>query len=457
VNQYIQTTGTFARARITEYVSTTVVRAQVAVPFFNTSAIASGKWELESGYEDAWSVTRGYPRAVAFYQGRLYFGGSTQRPSTMWGSRVGSYFDFNPGQTLADEAVEATADVGRFNAIVDIYSGRNLQIFTTGGEFFVPQVNEEPITPQTCFMKLQTENGAAEGIRVINVEGGTIFVQRKGRALQEFLYSDTQAAYTAAKISLLSSHLLKGPTEMCVRRATSTDEGDRLLIVNSDDGSITCYTLLRSQNVIAPSGWYTDGDYLAVGVDVDATYVVTRRTVSGSDAFYIERMEEDLLLDCCRQASAATAAITTLDHLEALSVKVVRDGVIEADKVVSAGTVTFDIASTESYQVGLDFTPILETLPVSTRTQAGSIRAKKKRIFDCSADLFETQDLVIQNRAIPFRQFGLAVLDEAIEPYTGLKKVGSILGYDEEASVRITQSQPLQMTVLGLEYKVSVG
>ena len=66
---------------------------------------------------------------------------------------------------------------------------------------------------------------------------------------------------------------------MAVRVSTGTDEGDRLLIVNDDDGSIACYTLLRSQNVIAPSEWTTDGSFLNIGVDVDDIYTVVKRTV----------------------------------------------------------------------------------------------------------------------------------------------------------------------------------
>ncbi len=64
------------RAKIVQYTSGTVVNAITEFPFFNTSAIASGSWELEAGYEDVWSSTKGWPRSVTFHEGRLYFGGS---------------------------------------------------------------------------------------------------------------------------------------------------------------------------------------------------------------------------------------------------------------------------------------------------------------------------------------------------------------------------------------------
>lgn len=459
VNQYIVGTTAFGRARIIEYVSGTEVRARVTVPFFNKDRLLSGSWEFERGYEDAWSSTKGWPRTVGFYQGRLFFGGSKSLPSTVWGSIVGSYFDFNPGEGLADEAVEATADTGQYNAIVDMYPGRALQIFTTGAEFFVPQPSDDPITPGTFFLRVQTQNGARPGIRVVNVEGGTLFIQRQGKALQEMIYLNTEAAFTAAKISLLSSHLLKDPSEMAVRKSTSTDEGDRLLVVNDQDGSIACYTLLRSQKVIAPSEWTTDGSFVSIGVDINDAYAVVKRVVGGSNVYYVELFEEDLTLDCAKQATVAssTASVSGLSYLNGRSVKVVRDGVLEADKTVSSSSVTFTRAASSSYQIGLTYTPLIKTLPPAPRMQSGSIRGSKKRVYDIILDLFETQDITVQGRQIPFRNFGTSILDQPIDEYTGLKKIENLLGYDREGAITITQTVPLQMTVLGIEYKISVG
>jgi len=48
----------YGRARIVTYVSSTKVKAQVEIPFSQTSAYGSGEWELESGYEHTWSATK---------------------------------------------------------------------------------------------------------------------------------------------------------------------------------------------------------------------------------------------------------------------------------------------------------------------------------------------------------------------------------------------------------------
>ena len=455
VDQYINASPQ-GRARIVEYVSGTEVKVITEVPFFDTTAIASGDWDLETGYEDTWSAARGWPRSATFYEGRLYFGGSSSRPSTLWGSRVSDFFNFDPGESFDDAALEATLDTGRFNAIVDLYAGRNMQVFTTGGEFYIPQTLGDPITPSNLAVQEQTSNGARVGIRVVNVDGATVFVQRQGKALAEFIFSDTVNGYIATKISLLSSHLLKSPTEMAVRRATSTDEGDQLLIVNGEDGTIACYTLLRAQDIIAPSEWTTDGDFVSVGVDIADTYVVTKRNINSSDVYYVELFDSDLTLDCAKEGTTGTT-ITGLSFLEGETVKAIRDGIVEADKTVSSGQVTLTEAATTSYQIGLNYTPEVITLPVEPRLPSGNIRGFKKRILEINSEHFESQAVTVNSEQVAFRQFGEDNLDIAVQPFTGVKRSGPLLGFSNEGKITITQTVPLKMNVLALDYKVSVG
>jgi hypothetical protein len=457
VDEFVVALNGFGRARITQFVSDTQVKAYVEIPFFDTSTINAGDFETEHGYENVWSSTRGWPRSVTFHEGRLYFGGSKQRPSTIWGSRVSDFFNFDKGESLDDAAVEATLDTGTFNAIVDIYSGRHLQIFTTGAEFYVPQTLDTPITPTNLIVKQQTAFGAKAGLRLQNVDGSTLFIQRQGKAIQEFIFSDAVQAYTSSKISLLSSHLLKTPEEMAVRVATSTDEGDRLMLVNGDDGSIACYTLLRSQNVIAPSEWTTDGEFINIGVDVDDIYVVVKRNVNTADVYYVEIFDADVLLDCSIVGGAA--ASVNMTHLEGETIKIIRDGIIEPDQTVPASpfTVTFATAASTSHQVGLNFTPEVKTLPVEPNLPSGSLKGFKKRIFEVNAELFETQSLTIDGKLIPFRQFGTGVFGSSVPEYTGIKTLHGILGYTYDGQITIGQEVPLKMTLLGIDYKISVG
>ena len=457
VGEYAQVLSTFGRARYVEFVSATEMKAVTEVSFFDTAAITAGNWESEHGYEDVWSNTRGWPRSTAFHEGRLYFGGSKSRPNTVWGSRVIDYFNFGVGSGLDDESVEATINTNQLNSIVNLFAGNDLRIFTTGGEFVVLQTGDNPITPSSFFVRPQTRLGSKAGIPIEDLNGASLFIQRQGKSINAFQFGDTTASYQVQNISALSSHLLKDPIDMAARRAASTDESDRLFIVNGTDGSMAVYSILVGQNVIAPSRFTTDGDFIAVGVEIADVYVIVKRTVNGVANYMLEKFSSDYTLDSAKSGGAASSV--NMDQLRGETVSVIRDGVIEPSQVVPASpyTITFLSPATSSYQVGIDYTVTARTMPSEPVLASGSVQEFKKRITQVDAIVNSTQDMTVNGKQVPFRNFGESVLDSAVEPFTGIKTVHGILGYSGTGQITISQSVPLKMTVLGLEYRLSVG
>ena len=455
VNQYINATPQ-GRAKIIQYVSTTVVNVITEYPFFNTTAIANGSWEKESGYEDVWSSTKGWQRTVSFHEGRLYFGGSKSRPSTIWGSKIGLFFDFVPTESLDDDAVEATLDTNDLNVITDILSARDFQVFTTGGEFYVPQNATDPVTPLTFIFKNVSRNGMKPGTRVQSVDTGTVYIQRQGKSLNEFVFSDSQLTYITQRISLMSGHLLKSPQRIALRRASSTEEADLLLMTNDTDGTMAAFSIMRSQQITAPSEFTTDGSFIDVGVDVTAIYTVTKRRFNSVDRYFIELFSYDVFTDCSFTGGAAATA-TGLPHI-GKALNVITDGIPQSNETVSgAGVVTFDRSSTTSYEVGLPMTVYVKTMPVDIKLQTGTRLSFKKRIVEISAVLKDTQHMIINSQPIAFRLFDNPMLDAAEPTYTGIKRVNGVLGYSREQAIEVEQNLPLKMTLLGLDYRVAVN
>jgi hypothetical protein len=455
VNQYINAQPQ-GRARIIRYVSSTVVETVTEYPLFNTTVIDAGRWELEHGYVDVWSSTKGWPRSVSFHEGRLYFGGSKSRPSTIWGSKIGLFFDFVPNESLDDDALEATLDTNDLNVITDIISGRDFQVFTTGGEFYIPQAGTDPVTPLTFTFKNVSRNGIKPGTRVQSVESGSIYIQRQGKSLNEFVFNDTQLTYITQRISLLSGHLLKGPQRVALRRASSTEEADLLLMTNTDDGSIAAFSIMRSQQVTSPSEFTTDGEFIDVGVDVNQIYVVTKRTFNSVVRYFIEIFGYEYFTDCAFVGASAGGVGSGLPHI-GKSLNVICDGSPQGNETVSAGgAVTFDRESTTSYEVGLPITVFVKTMPAEVKLQTGSRVSFKKRIVEISAVLNETQNLIINNQPVAFRLFDNPLLDDPIPEFTGIKRVNGVLGYSREQSIEVSQDLPVKMNLLGLDYRVAV-
>ena len=462
VNQYINVKNGFGRARIVEFVSATSIKVNVEIPFFNTSAISNGNWELEAGYEDVFSATRGFPKTGVFHEGRLYFGGSKSLPNALFGSKVSDFFNFLEAEGLDDDAIFAILSSDSVNAITGIRSGRDLQIFSTGNEFFVQQSEGQPITPGNLTIKAATSSGSKPNIMPVSVEGGTIFLQRSGKALREFLFSDAELSYQSNNISLLSSHLLKSPVKIAFRRATSTDDGDLLMIVNGTDGSMAAYSIHRSQKVVAPSEFITDGTYEDCAVDIDDIYVIVKRTINSNTKHYIERLDDDRTTDASFQLfdgssdgnKPTSTTVSGLSHLEGKTVECVRDDIFLGEKTVSSGQITIDQVPTTYVEIGLHHDVLAKTLPAEPRLASGTMVGRKKRIVAVSPVLNQTQNIAINGNEVSLKQFPYT-LDSSETSFTGRKRVTPLLGYDEEAQISITQTKPLFFTLLSLEYSVS--
>ena len=467
VDQYINVLNGFGRARIVEFTSGTAVKVVTEFPFFEKDvAIASGSWELEQGYEDVFSSTRGFPRTCTFHEGRLFFGGSKSLPNALFGSKIGDFFKFKTHEALDDDALFVTIATDSVNAITAMRSGRDLQIFTTDAEFFVPQADLDPITPSNLVIKNATRRGSKEGIKPVSAEGGTLFIQREGKALREFLFSDVDLNYQANNISLLSSHLLKTPRSMALRVATSTDDGDLLLITNDQDGTMGVFSILRSQNVVAPSEFITDGKFLDVGVDITDIYVVTERTINSATKRYVEMFDDQRTTDANIQYfSGATSpdqslpgntTCSNLSHLEGKTVDVVRDNFVLTDKTVSSGAITIDQAPSSFVEVGLPYTVEVKTLPAEPKLSSGVVVSRKRRILEATPVLDRTQNVAINGFQCVLESFPYT-LGSVPTTFTGRKRIAPLLGYSDTAQLTFTQTQPLFATVLGVEYKLSTG
>ena len=467
VDQYINVLSGFGRARIIERESATVVKVITELPFFKADqAIANNAWELETGYEDAWSGSRGFPRTCSFHEGRLYFGGSKALPNTLFGSKVADFFNFKTAEALDDDAILATMNTDSVNAITAMRSGRDLQIFTKDAEFFVPQANLDPITPSNIVIKNATRRGSKEGIMPVYAEAGTLFIQREGKALREFLFSDVDLNYQANNISLLASHLLKSPRSMALRIATSTDDGDLLCITNNTDGTMAVFSILRSQNVVAPAEFITDGLFLDVAVDGPDIYTVVQRTIGGSTKIYIEMFDDQRTTDsniqyfsgatAPDQAKPSNTTCSSLSHLEAKSVNVIRDNFVLNNKTVSSGAITLDAVPSTFVEVGLPYSVEVKTLPAEPKLSSGVVVSRKRRILEATTLVDRTQNLAVNGFELPFNTLPYT-LGSAPATFTGRKRLAPLLGYSDEAQLTFTMTQPLFATVLAVEYKLSTG
>ncbi|TQF77718.1 hypothetical protein FK498_11470 [Elioraea sp. Yellowstone] len=413
-----------------------------AATVLDTLAVAapSADWD-----EAAFSPARGWPVSLCFHQDRLVIGGSRDLPNRLWLSRTGDLFNFDLGEGLDDQAIEFALVSDQVNAIRAVFSGRHLQVFTSGAEWMV---SGDPLTPANIQLNRQTRVGSPveRTIPPVDVDGATVFVSRSGRSVHEFAYTDVEQAYQAADLAVLARHLVATPVSMAY------DQTQRLLHLVMADGRMATLTLFRAEQVTAWTRQETDGAFRAVGEVDGAVFVVVER----DGAHRLERFDPGLGVDAGITGTHPTGAATWsgLDHLAGRSVAVVGDGAPRGTQTVEAGMIATDPPA-RSVQVGLPFTHVIEPLPPELITPYGG-RTGPVRLVAVTFRLLETAALSVDLGrgpvAVPFRRLGPLVLDTAPPAFTGDKTVRA-LGWRRDTTAplwRIEGAVPLPLTLLSV-------
>ena len=446
------------RVFITEVVSDTEAKGTVRIELTSTDQALSGDWELEIGYEPVISSSRGWPRSITFHQGRLVFGGLKSRPQTLLFSRVGRFFDFNVGDSRDSDAIDVTIDDDRANIIRNIFPGRGLQIFTTGGEFLASGGSTgNSLTPENIFLRRGTFHGSSL-VRPESVDGATLFVEANGRVIRSFLFSDVEQAFATDDITLMSAHLLTGIKRMALRRSTANDGANFLYVVNGD-GTVAVLNTLRSQNLQAWSQFTTQGAFMDVAVLGEVTYFLCRREVTGQTAYTLEKLDKALLADAAIAQENATPQQdwSGFGHLEGESISLVGDGFVLAEETVQSGSVTTD-EPVQSLQVGLPFPVKVQTLPLVAAFNQGMM-GERRRLVAANLLLENTGNVWVEaGKTVTkpsFRNFGDNVLDTPPATISGWLKL-PLGGMSRAPQLTVSQSQPAPFHLLSITIELGV-
>ncbi len=431
---------------ITSYTSATSVQASVKETLGGTSATKD--WE-----EQAFSAVRGWPGALCFHQDRMVIGGSRDEPNRLWLSKSSDLFNFDLGEGLDDEAIEFAILSDAVNAVRAVFSGRHLQVLTSGAEWMV---TGDPLTPGNMQLQRQTRIGSPVDrfVPPRDVDGATLFVPRSGPELREFLFADVEQAYQAADLAVLARHLIDTPQDQDFNKI------NRHLHLVMLNGSMATLTLYRAEQVTAWALQETDGNFLAVAVVGDDTYVMVERDTG----IFIEVFDETIHVDSGLKGSDATGKDiwSGLSHLEGETVRIQADGSDHGTRVVSSGQVQLDYPAKE-IQIGLAFSHKIEPQPPALQDAQGSNQGGKLRPISMTFRLKDTAALLLNTGTvfnnIPFKRFGPDILDAPQPSFTGDKKIRAF-GWRRDGTDPlwlIEQDTPLPFMLLSVTTELSIN
>ena len=148
----------------------------------------------------------------------------------------------------------------------------------------------------------------------------------------------------------------------------------------------------------------------------------------------------------------------TPTHLTSTSVYAV-DGTMALGTFTTSGsnTITLNEAHPAGVNIGFDYTPTLETMPIDKELPEGPLTGLPRRISRAIVDLNSTLDMTIKaadstSKALVIQQVNFQGGSDLI-PVTA-KKEFFFLGYDKSPTVTISQDDPLPIKILGMSVEV---
>ncbi len=427
---------------VTAVNSPTTATAEVKDKDGLVDTVATKDWE-----EQSFSAVHGWPVCVVFHQDRLVIGGTRDLPNRLWMSKSSDLFNFDLGEGLDDEAIEFAILSDQVNAIRSLFSSKHLQVFTSGAEWMV---SGDPLTPETIQLKRQTRVGSPVNRYVPprNVDGATLYVSRDGQDLREFMFTDVEQAYQSNDLAMLCKHLINEPQDQ------DYDSYRRLFYMVMGDGTMGALSVYRSEKISAWSVLETKGLFKNVCVVDQETYVLVER----QGETFIEIFDDRLTTDGGLLGEDADASLiwSGLDHLDGQTVKLVGDGAVLSDQIVSAGQVSLG-REVVTLEAGLSYSHILEPLPPSPQATGHAGQGGRVRLVSLTFRLKDTQALSLDvgrgPKEIPFKRIGLnGVLDSGPQLFSGDITVRA-LGWRQsgtESLWRIEQETPLPFSVMSV-------
>ncbi len=427
-----------------------------------TAHTATADW-----YESSWSVYRGFPSTLTFFEQRLVFANNDNQPQTIWMTESGDYEDFIVNDTVTDDdAVTFTLLSEQINAIKWMVSDRRLLIGTTGGEWWLSgDTSENAVTPTSILVRNATQHGSGN-VTPVKAGGSTIFVQRPGKTVRRFEYNFDSDSYQANNLSILAEHITEDTN---IEEIVYQQQPHQLIWCRLSDGNLATLSYMPEHDIYA---WARhelartpNVKSLAVipGATDDELWMIVDRTINSASVVYMERLhnfyfapgQTNSVINAVYSDAAATyngknaTTITGLDHLEGESVAVLADGVVVSGKTVSGGEITLTDEA-EVVHVGLTYFTDIETMRLTGANQFAAIQGRLKRINKITARLYKTLSATAGKDSSNLETLQASFATEAEA------ELRIAQGRDTSGVVFFRQTQPGPMTILALMMDIEV-
>jgi len=468
VGMHIDVNG--GMARIKSISSSTVAVCDIEYELVDNETAQGHEWKIDAFSNLSTALGGGWPRSVTFHQNRLIFGGSRDKPQTIFGSQTGDFFNFDNYSRVVSSTGTVTGEItdvsglqftiasDQLNIIRHMVSQQSLFIFTSDGEF---DMSGEPVTPTNILIRQQTRYGIGTGrTRPVVVDNEVLFPQKGGKVVRAFVYNFNTDAYSAKNYNLVHHDILSGADNLSfVKNYDNTN--NNFVFANNDDGTIAVLGVNTEYTVVGWTLWTTNGFWKDLCVVDDKLYTLTQRYDNDGSTLntglFLEKLtEDDVWLDSYHSSSVTGTSFSGAQGLEGKTVQVIADGQVHPDvNVDAAGNFTLT-RSSSSTAIGHSYTSTAKTLPIQIASANLTTLGERVRKVQCELQFDSSKAFKVDGRTVSFKALGSGLLNTAVQPYTGMKRM-RLSGFSRTPQVTMINDTGLPVTLLSLTTEVKFG
>jgi hypothetical protein len=285
----IKISGAWGAAKITTYTNATTVTAAVDSAYPMGGTTASTEWRL-----GLWHDTT-YPRAVEFFQNRLWWFTNDQ----IDGTYSGSYSLFSPTEpdastndSTAVQRVLGARSVNIAEWAIDIEDA--LVVGTKAGEWIIRANTLGEAITQTNVNATRAGDFGCAPVQGLRISGNIIFVQRTKRMLAQLAYDIQRDGYQSTNLNLTNTEINDG----FISQIAYQSHPENYIWALKEDNSVSILSYDPTQEVRGWQNFETDGTVFAIGTSPSATGKADRvwfgikRNINGSTVRTIEYLED---------------------------------------------------------------------------------------------------------------------------------------------------------------------
>lgn len=437
--------------------STVVFTVDVKIPFKISGSSTKG-----SGYsvrQPAWSDTLGWPKKIAFYQNRLWFGNSASLQNNVFGSQIGKPINFDVGVGGDTDAIIYSIGQTNTGGITWINPGKQLEIYTKNFEFVAPQDVNTALTPSTFTIRVQDAYGSSDTCKPLNYTNDSYYVSKTGKAFINYRFDGIGQAYTSTNMSIASSHLIKQPKNRALLRGTDSSQDNFVYMLNNDSTLTTFqFTFQTGLGAFTPSTFQNDEDgnpiigVLDIATINNEIYFLKKYELNGN--YVIEKFVNDIKIDSYINSTMNSLGLVSgLSDLNGYLVTVIFNNQDYGQYTVQDGEINVfnPRESSGPVKVGLLYPFKIETMYLFDGPNRSSWY---KKITEINVDYFNSINFFVNGIFVPYQTFEQTQAGLPPIPQTGTQTIYPVDGYNQFSNITIEQNSPFDIQILSIDYKI---